>query len=93
MKSQGYCTRNAKGLFEVHWEVEENFLTKLFKKQIHFKYTTDELNKDNWTDYLRVYSTFDWYDEGGNKVVCNKTLDKIDDILSGMVYDKWKYDL
>ena len=90
MKSYGYCTLNEDGLFEVHWENEETLFTKLLKKKTKFKFTTDEINKDNWTDFLRVYSTYNWCDEEGAKVDCDKILDKIDDVLSEMVYDRWK---
>ncbi|CAH9013478.1 hypothetical protein VP496E541_P0105 [Vibrio phage 496E54-1] len=78
MKSSGICTNNENNRFEVEWTIDNTWWRKLFNLPTKFVYETTsvELKTDKYrSKNAGLY--YDWFDKEGNKVVCNKTLDKI----------------
>ena len=87
MKSLGYKTHNEQGNFEVNWTLEPTLFSKLFKHPSEFSYwtTSEELKNEPYkSSQAGLY--YDWFDEEGNRVVCDKTLDKISQVINDFKY-------
>jgi len=92
MKSQGYCTKNEQGMFEVNWEIHETLFTKLFKRKTKLVFMTKGLHKDNWKIYAGYYQHYLWFDEEGSQIKDLKTLNKINKVLSVMaIKDEYNF--
>lgn len=89
MKSCGYTTHNENGKFEVEWVIDSTWLRTVFKLPTSYKYWTDSKELKHWK-YLpdNVGTYYNWYDSEGNKVFCNKTLQKITEVVNMSVLNK-----
>ncbi|AUR84762.1 hypothetical protein NVP1063O_095 [Vibrio phage 1.063.O._10N.261.45.C7] len=89
MKTYGYTTHNENGKFEVNWSVDLTWIRTVFKLPTSYKYWTDSKELKHWKylpDNVGIY--YNWYDSEGNKVSCNKTLQKITEVVNMSVLNK-----
>lgn len=85
MKTSGYTTSNENGVFELTWEDNPSFFKKIFNIKTKHKYVCYDLDKENLFVWCDRYHGLQWFDDKGNFITCNYTLDKINEVLTELV--------
>ena len=66
IRSYGAATKNLEGMFEIHWEINETWFTKLFNKQTEFRFTCSYEEGKMYTE--KGYHPKEWFDEEGTLI-------------------------
>ncbi len=84
------CTQNENNVFEVSWETDSNWFTKLFCIQTEFTFVTGQMGSD-WRD-RDDYVYLDWCDPCGNPAVARDILtikDKLRVMKQQEMFNSW----